>query len=82
MKIGYAVLFLGVIIASIWYAAAVASGRTLFPKWMALANPVVTTIAWLVLRRILPRKIADYAEGAGFNIAYMIFFTLTTATLS
>jgi hypothetical protein len=81
MQIGYGVLFLCVIVASIWFSVAVASGRTLFPLWMAGVNPVLATLAWLVIKRFLPRRVVDYTEGAGFNIAFLIFFGLTTATL-
>ena len=59
----------------------VASGRTLFPVWMAAINPVTMTLAWLLIKRILPTFVRDLTEGAGFNIAYLAFFACTTVTL-
>ncbi|HEU0293953.1 MAG TPA: DUF6796 family protein [Anaerolineales bacterium] len=79
--ISYAPVMLFIIIASILFSILVASGRTLFPVWIAAINPVTMTIAWLVLKRILPQFVRDWTEGAGFNIAFMAFFLCTTFTL-
>ncbi|KYF72827.1 hypothetical protein BE11_14120 [Sorangium cellulosum] len=81
MQLGYAVIFLCTLVASLWFSAVVASGRTAFPTWMAAVNPVATTLVWLAAKRALPARAREYTEGAGFNIAYVIFFALTTATL-
>jgi hypothetical protein len=77
----YGFLFVCIILASIWFSVLVAMRRTAFPTWMAAVNPVTALIAWLAVKKILPRRITDLTEGAGFNIAYLIFFALTTATL-
>jgi len=79
--ITYAPVLIIILIASILFSILVASGRTAFPVWMAAVNPVTMTIAWLILKRILPQSVRDSAEGAGFNIAYMAFFACTTFTL-
>lgn len=81
MIITYAPLLLFIIIASILFSVLVASGKTMFPVWMAAINPVTMTIAWMLLKRILPQFVRDWTEGAGFNIAYLIFFVCTTITL-
>ena len=59
----------------------VALGRTVFPVWMAAVNPVTMTIAWMLVKRILPQFVRDWTEGAGFNIAYFFFFACVTITL-
>ena len=79
--ITYAPLMLLIIIASILFSILVASGKTAFPVWMAAINPVTLTIAWLLIKRVLPQFVRDWTEGAGFNIAYLIFFACTTITL-
>lgn len=81
MIITYAPLVIFVIIASILFSILVASGKTMFPAWMAAINPVTVTIAWMLVKRILPQFVRDWTEGAGFNIAYLIFFACTTITL-
>jgi hypothetical protein len=79
--ITYAPVILFILIASILFSILVASGRTAFPVWMAAINPVTLTIAWLLIKRILPQFVRDWTEGAGFNIAFLVFFACTTATL-
>jgi hypothetical protein len=77
----YVPLLFFIVIASIIFSVVVASGRTDFPVWMAAINPVTMTIAWMTVKRILPQFVRDWTEGAGFNIAYLIFFACTTITL-
>jgi hypothetical protein len=77
----YAPVMILIMIASLLFSVLVASGQTAFPVWMAWINPVTMTIAWLILKRILPQFVRDWTEGAGFNIAYLIFFACTTITL-
>jgi hypothetical protein len=79
--ITYAPLLIFIIVASIMFSVLVASGKTAFPVWMAGVTPLTMTILWLIGKRILPQFIRDWTEGAGFNIAYVIFFACTTITL-
>ena len=79
--ISYTPVLLLIIAASILFSILVVSGNTAFPTWMAAINPVTLTIAWLIVKRVLPAFIRDWTEGAGFNIAYLAFFACTTLTL-
>ncbi len=79
--ISYVPVLLFIIVASIMFSILVASGSTAFPVWMAAINPLTMTIAWLLVKRILPQSVREGAEGAGFNIAFMAFFACTTITL-
>ena len=81
LTITYAPVIFFILIASILFSVLVASGRTAFPVWMAAINPVTMTIAWLLIKRILPQFVRDGTEGAGFNIAFLVFFACTTVTL-
>lgn len=72
----YVVLLSCAVISSVWFSVAVALGHSVFPIWMAAVNPVTVTIAWLALKKILPQTIKDYTEGAGFNVANVVFFML------
>jgi hypothetical protein len=82
LAVSYAPVIGGVLIATAWFAIAVLAGATAFPAWLAALNPVTLLVVFLVVRRILPAAIADRVEGAGFNVAYLAFFALTTATIS
>jgi hypothetical protein len=77
----YAPVLLFILLASILFSVLVASGETSFPVWMATINPVTMTMAWMLSKRVLPQFIRDWTEGAGFNIAYLLFFACTTASL-
>ena len=79
--ISYVPVLLFIIVASIMFSILVASGSTAFPVWIAAINPLTMTIAWLLVKRILPQSVREGAEGAGFNIAFMAFFACTTITL-
>jgi hypothetical protein len=79
--ITYAPVMVMILIASILFSVLVASGPTSFPSWMAYVNPVTMTIAWLLLKRILPQFVRDATEGAGFNIAFFAFFVCSTINL-
>jgi hypothetical protein len=81
LLITYGPLLIFIIVASILFSILVASGKTAFPAWIAAINPVTLTIAWLLIKRILPQFVRDWTEGAGFNIAYFVFFACTTITL-
>ncbi|HAV75968.1 MAG TPA: hypothetical protein DCX53_01295 [Anaerolineae bacterium] len=78
---GYVPLMVMIVIASILFSVLVATQVTAFPEWVAWINPVTMTIAWMIVKRILPQFIRDWTEGAGFNIAYMAFFGCTTFAL-
>jgi len=79
--VSYGPLLIFIMIASVLFSILVASGKTLFPVWVAWVNPVTMTIVWMTIKRILPQFVRNWTEGAGFNIAYMAFFLCTTLTL-
>ncbi|NJC98242.1 MAG: hypothetical protein C3F07_04690 [Anaerolineales bacterium] len=81
MIASYGPLLIMIVIASSLFSVLVATQQTGFPKWMAAVNPVTLTIAWMLVKRILPQFVRDRTEGAGFNIAYLAFFACTTFTL-
>jgi hypothetical protein len=81
LLISYAPILLFILAASILFSILVASSKTAFPVWMAAINPVTLTITWLLIKRVLPQFVRDWTEGAGFNIAFLVFFACTTATL-
>lgn len=81
MIVTYAPLLIFIIIASIMFSVLVWQGNTSFPVWMTGVTPLTMTIAWMLVKRALPQFVRDWTEGAGFNIAYMVFFACTTITL-
>lgn len=81
MMLAYGFLLTCVSIASIWFSMLILLEKTAFPRWMAAVNPLTAYLFWVVLKKILPSRLTAPTEGAGFNIAYLIFFILTTVGL-
>lgn len=79
--VSYAPLMLAVIVASVWATYTILTGRTRFPTWLAAINPVTMTIAWLLLKKVLPRAIGESLQGAGFNIAFFAWFAAMAVTV-
>ena len=73
----YVLFFALACATSVWYAIAVLQGATELPRWMAAANPVLMAVVYMVLARfVVPLRIMKYVQGAGFNIVYIVFFSL------
>ena len=70
------------VLSSIWFAVAVISGRTRFPRWLAAANPLILGLAIVAPYFLAPGfKPALLAAPASFNLAHLVFFCLVTAAL-
>ncbi len=80
LAISYGAIMLALLAGSLWFSISVLLGGTGYPVWMAALNPVVLVIVYFIIRRLLPRLIAP-VEGAGFSLAYLAFFTLSTIVL-
>jgi hypothetical protein len=81
LLISYGVVMVVIVLASFWFSAAVAFGETRFSSWMAFFNPVTILLLWLALRFVIGKIIPwliDWLDGAGFNLAFLAFFALTT----
>ena len=78
----YGPLILAVIVASAWATFAILTGRTRLPIWQAGVNPVTMTIAWMLLKTILPKRVGAFLQGAGFSIAYFVWFAAMAGTVS
>jgi len=81
VMMAYAPLFLCVIAASVWSSWVIFTGGTRFPTWVAAVNPVTATIAWLLVKQILPRRVSAFFQGASFNLAYIVWFATLAAAV-
>ena len=70
------------LIASLLFVIAVLTGRTLFPRPMAIANPVILIVAVTFVFILLPAPIGGYLGASGMNVGMFIFFFLSTLVLS
>jgi hypothetical protein len=79
--IAYGVLAVPGVIGFVWLTIAIARGKTLYPRWVAFANPLVCMLAGVFIDRALPRPLAMLLAGAGFSVGLLVFFSLSTAVL-
>jgi hypothetical protein len=64
----------------LWYAVSVLQGTTHLPRWMAFANPALMSAVYMVLaRRVVPGRIVKWVQGAGFNLVFIVFYSLLLA---
>lgn len=52
------------------------TGRTYYPKWMAIVNPFVLIIANFILFAVAP-AVGKHSMPIALNVAFFIFFTLS-----
>ena len=79
--IAYGVLTVPAVIGFAWVTVAIARGKTLYPRWVALANPLVCMLAGVLLDRVLPQPLALWLAGAGLSVGMLAFFAVSTAVL-
>lgn len=70
----YAVIGVAAVLGSFLFSIVVATRETSLPRWMSAVNPITMILAWVILKRFLPKQVARYTEGAGFNIGFLLFF--------
>lgn len=68
----------GMVIWSLIFIILVLPGKTLYPRWMALFNPVLLGITLVMILSIMPQKIAEYLAPAFFFGSNLIFYTAST----
>ena len=69
----WVIVALALATGSVVFAAAVRRGGTRFPRWMALCNPFVATVAIVVLATPFP-TLAGFVVPAAPNLAHVVVF--------
>jgi hypothetical protein len=82
LQIGLQFVFLsGLALWSIIFVVLVLGGETLYPRWMALFNPILIGISLLLVLSLLPQTIAEYLAPVFFFGSNLIFYTISTVTV-
>ena len=79
--IAYGVLAVLALVGFAWLTVAITRGKTLYPRWVAFANPLVCMLAASLIDRVLPQPFKLLLAGAGLSIGMLVFFALSTAVL-
>jgi hypothetical protein len=76
-----AVVFLAGFAGSVWLAAALLSGRTAYPRWFLLANPVLVHAVLFASYLLTPNPVSTLLLPATASLSLLILFGLSTALL-
>ncbi len=68
------IIRVAVLVLSIVYIWLVLTGRSHYPKWMALLNPILLIVASFTVYAIAP-NLGKYLMPIALNVAFFIFFT-------
>ncbi len=71
------IMLIELIFSSTIYTIIVLKGKSLFPKWMAVFNPICIVLFTFPIVFLLPSPIGGYIAPAYLNISTMIFFVIT-----
>jgi hypothetical protein len=75
-------LFVLVAISALWLLAALLSGSTLYPRWMAIVSPAALVVFFRVLMRISRPAVAGVLFPAGNNLAMLVFLLSSLVVLA
>lgn len=70
------------ILGSLIFIRMILSGKTYFPKWTALFNPLFVVIAMFPALLIIPAPVGGFIAPAYLNISSMIFISFITYQIS
>jgi hypothetical protein len=71
------VLWVSIFASSLWLLAALLSGRTLYPGWVAAVSPFPLVVLFRIGARVAPPAIAGALTPAGGNVAMLVFLLLS-----
>lgn len=69
------------ILSSAYFVFLILKGNTLYPKWMALFNPLCVLLYMYPVVLIAPKPIGGFIAPAFLNLATLVFFILSTITV-
>jgi hypothetical protein len=81
LYVAYGVLALLAAVGFAWLTVAIARGKTLYPRWVALANPLVCLLAGVLIDLVLPQPVKQLLAGAGLSLGLIAFYALSNAVL-
>ena len=77
----YIPILVGFLVGWLWATVLIARGRTLYPRWMALFNPVLLMFVFAGIGKVVPGSVGDALYAAFTNLGGVVFFALSTRLL-
>ena len=76
-----AVVFLALFAGSAWLGAAILSGRTAYPRWFVIVNPVIVQVVLIAFYVLTPNPVSTLLLPAAASLSLLILFGFSTALL-
>jgi len=70
-----------VLFSSLIYVFLILKGKTLYPKWMALLNPLCVLLFLFPIIYICPAPVGGFIAPAYMNLSTMVFFVFSTVVI-
>lgn len=80
-KIIIVIVSIELLFSSICFIIAVLKGNSLYPKWMALFNPVCIFALVFLLIFAIPAPVGGFIAPTYLNLSTLVFFILSTVTV-
>jgi hypothetical protein len=80
-KVIVVIMLTELLFSSIMYALIIITGKTLYPRWMAILNPLCILLFLFPFIFILPAPVGGFIAPAYLNISTMVFFVFSTAVV-
>ena len=80
-KLIIVIMFSELAASSVIFILLVLKGKTLYPKWMAILNPLCVTAFMLLAIPMIPSPVGGFVGPAVLNLSTLIFFVLSTALI-
>lgn len=77
-KIIVFIMMFELLVSSIIFVLLIISGKTRYPKWMAVFNPLCVSLVIFPVIYILPAPIGGFIGPAYLNISTLVFMSLST----
>ena len=74
----YIPVILAAAVAWIWASIAIGRGRSLYPRWMAVLNPLLGVFVFQGLGRLVPGALGEAIVAASTNLGSIVFFATAT----
>lgn len=80
-KITIVIMLAEILFSSVLYALIILKGNTLYPKWMAVMNPLCVILVMLPVILLIPAPVGGFIAPTYLNISTMLFLSFSTTVI-
>jgi hypothetical protein len=80
-KILVTIMLIEILFSSIFYVALILRGKTLYPKWMAILNPLCVLLFMFPIIFVIPAPVGGFIAPTYMNISTLAFLTFSTVVI-